>query len=1151
MSKVALLFIISLFSFVSLFAQNSTTNKRTKTLILQGDTTQIDTNSLIYNSILLFDRNGNKINNELFIIDYSKALLIKNKVLLSDTVKIHYQVFPFNFSKVYFNKNYRLIESKSENTENPYSITLSDGPNNVLSLGGLSKSGSVSRSIAFGNNQDLSVNSNLSLQLAGKLGSDIDLLASISDDNIPIQAEGNTQQIQDFDQVFIQLKRKNTSLIVGDFELRRPDSYFMNYWKKLKGGSFRTANTFSDSTTKMLSGASIAVAKGKYARSQFLGTESNQGPYRLQGDNNEQFIIILSGTERIILDGELLIRGAENDYIIDYNTAELTFTAKRLITQYSRISAEFEYSDRNYSRSLLYLNNEIYHNKFSLKFNHFAEKDSRNQPLLQNLDNEQKLFLKGIGDQTNQAFFPNIDSVPFNKDEILYKKIDSLGFTIYEYSTNLDSAKYRLGFSQVGVKKGNYLLQTSSTANGRVFKFVFPIDGIPQGDHLPILLLITPKNNQLSTIGGNYQINKNFSVFTELAYSQNDKNLFSTNDDEDNDGLGIKFSANYRALLQKSDSTKHQLITRIDHEYISRKFVPLDRYRPAEFERDFNLIGFQRTESELLSGIEVTYLRNLKQKISYRLNRLNRPGFYNGIIHGFNSQIIMGSYSIAADVSNLTTSDTSRKTEFLKQRFNLSKRFKEFTIGTEYWAEHNEIDQQVLIAPSAGFGQLLYFIQSSDSAENTFRVDYANRKDFVPQFNDLKRSSVSDMINLNAALNKNPNSVFRVNATYRKIDYKIDTITNNENTLLSRIQYESRILNGFFNSLTYYEIGSGQEPKREFNYLEVPKGQGVYVWSVETDYNKDGIKDLNEFEIAQFSYEANYIRVSINTTNYIRTKSTGFNEVLSINPSARWNGKNGIKKFATNFYNQTTFKIDKKIENSTEFSNYNPFDLKVSDTSLISLSSFIRNTVYFKRSDPVYGAEYNYQINSDKTLLSGGFETRENAENSVRLRWNFISNAGFIMFLRKGFKTYNSEFLKTRNFEINSSEISPEFNYQVNNTLRVTFSYGYTKKINAANFGGETVTLNKIGTEFRYNLIKKASIGAKINYIKNQYLGESNSPVGYELLEGLQSGNNITWNATLQQNVSKGLQINLTYDGRSSENVKAIHSGGVQARAFF
>lgn len=214
------------------------TNTRVKSFVADNDTIVLDSLSIVSGSDIIFVSNQ-ILDDSKYEIDYTKGLFILNdQSFKGREIKVAYRVFPMSFEKNYEHKTIASVEKKGKTSKNPFLYEYTPKSEDVFYLNGLNKSGSISRGVVFGNNQDLAVNSSLNLQLSGKISEEVSILASISDDNIPIQAEGNTQQLQEFDRVFVQLFNDSWKLTAGDFYIRRPKSYFMNFNKKVKGGSF-------------------------------------------------------------------------------------------------------------------------------------------------------------------------------------------------------------------------------------------------------------------------------------------------------------------------------------------------------------------------------------------------------------------------------------------------------------------------------------------------------------------------------------------------------------------------------------------------------------------------------------------------------------------------------------------------------------------------------------------------------------------------------------------------------------------------------------------------------------------------------------------------------------------------------------------------
>ncbi|MEP7092646.1 MAG: hypothetical protein ABI793_01205, partial [Flavobacterium sp.] len=382
-----------------------------------------------------------------------------------------------------------------------------------------------------------------------------------------------------------------------------------------------------------------------------------------------------------------------------------------------------------------------------------------------------------------------------------------------------------------------------------------------------------------------------------------------------------------------------------------------------------------------------------------------------------------------------------------------------------------------------------------------------------------------------------------VYASYRNLDFT-DANRKKEPSLNSRIVYNDRFFNQFIQAGTVYETSSGTIAQQEYTYVEVAAGQGVYTWN---DYNGNGIQEIEEFEVAPFPDQAKFVRVFLPNQVYIKTNQNKFSQSVIINP-LQWQNKKGFRKIASYFYNQTSFIIDRKVKSDGDNFELNPFSS--SEENVLGLNSSFRNSLFYNRGKQKHSVTYSYLINNGKNLLSIGSQLVKNNSHQLQYTHLYQKSWLFNLFTKTIETSLTSEDFVEKNYELKGYQIAPKISYLFSKNTSLDFFYELQKKENQIG-NLETLTQNKLGTSFSYSGDKKITINGEFSFYENKFVGNEFSSVGYQMLEGLQAGENLVWKLLLQKNITQFLDVNLNYQGRKSETGNTIHTGNIQLRAYF
>ncbi|MBK6567103.1 MAG: hypothetical protein IPG18_18355 [Saprospiraceae bacterium] len=870
--------------------------------------------------------------------------------------------------------------------------------------------------------------------------------------------------------------------------------------------------------------------------------------------------------KKYFFNGILLKRGFDLDYTIDYNRAEITFSPTRVVARDSRIIIEFEYTDVNYVRTLYELNTTLQGKSWEWNINMYSEQDSKSQTGNGELDSMDIRILEQSGDDLSRMVRSSVrtlDTASTNTDLILYSLIDNPmvpGEKILVFSTNPDSARYTAVFTEVGIGKGDYDIDNSTTVNGRVYKYA----GKNMGKYAPLVQLIPPEQKQLFTTGGYWQIHKKIKLTGEAAVSRFDVNTRSAIGNQNNIGLAGMAGMVYQTKLDSSGTWKLQSFANFEH--VKAEFQALNPFRNAEFARDWNLAGVQQRADENIITGSLSLQHKSDFSILYAIKQFNRSSLYSGLRHQGSIEWTKSFFSFSGNISFLESENkvSFQKSSFFRPNLKLNiflDKNKNWVIASELDAEQNLLRNTatLMLSPGSALYQHYKFsVGNNPEKKIAFKVGVNRRYDQLPQNNSIVSVAVADEIEAGGKWTSDKGNFFNIQITNRDLMVlRPDVLLTAKSTksLIGKVEQQWVLLNKTIKTNWVYAVTSGQEPKIEYKFVKLDAGRGEFVY-IGKDENPN-LALVQDFRYNPSDPLANYIRVSLYNNEFIRTNNIELNQSIRIDldklfipRTEQSKTKKKMYKSLSRFSFLSNARIQKRVSEGGTGGLDSYLNFSRQDTGLVAYTGLYNNTLFFNRGNIYFDLQIGNKRNDSRIVQINGYEDRTRSDYFLKSRVRIIENLDFILNSEYGRNQYASKIFNSRDFDILFYDVFPEINYRPSQNSRLVTTYSYSNRRQTI-LGMETSEQHKMTMEFNWRKASLFNIDVQVNYIKIFFTGEANSSIEYDMLEGLKNGNNYVWNVGMTRRLAKSLDLIIRYEGRKPGETATIHVGQAQVKATF
>ncbi|MCD6336243.1 MAG: hypothetical protein J7M27_13115 [Candidatus Latescibacteria bacterium] len=1085
-------------------------------------------------------------------------LTFRRSVSDSSWIRAKFRALPFDVQRVVRHREIVLADTTSgKEMGKPVREVRERRASAEQDFSQLQVGGSKTFGITIGSNRDLSLEQALRINLSGKIGKDVEVVALLSDQNVPIQPEGTTQQLKELDKVLIEIKTSHLSATMGDYVLDLTSGRFGRVNRRLEGVMGRISYPRFGIT------AAGAVSKGIFHTQRFSGIEGNQGPYQLRAEDGDAYIVVLAGTERVWVNGQRMVRGSDNDYTIEYGNGQITFTERRLITGDSRIVVDFEYTNQRYPRSLVGGSGRFRFWGDRIRFGTMMvqESDDRDNPMGLAFGAEEQRQLREAGDDPTLASTSGADSV--GADQGNYRaEYDSTGAQYYEFA-GASGGPYRVAFSWAGEGKGAY-----NYIGGGIYRYV----GAGNGAYLPRTFLPLPKRHRLMAFDLSLKPASAFEMGGELALSSLDQNTFSAKDDGDNGGLAYRINALF--------TPKELRIGRVglgDFElsgercFRERAFHEIGRAQNVEADRRWGLV-FQAGEGEATNEFSARYRPTGQSRIGGSYGRTER-----GAVR---SERREWDFAIAEQhVPNLLytearmdhTDATNLSGRTIRRRGQVGAAYGHIRPHVEYQFEEITRKLEGRMAAGAAFDSWETEIATVGWKRLAGSLGFHLRKDrwWQTEWMDQSKAttpqlrfSIRDWRSLS------------VNAEYthrEKTFYEAYIAATNEGNLedsksdLAQVRVDFAPWDGGLSTSLKTHLSNTRIARKKRNYIYVGTGNGIYVWE---DRNENAVKEEDEYVPDPDGEYVLYVE-RIGDFQPIMEVRTGVrmkwepgkmlrgqkSEVRSQKSEVRgqrppltthhspltktgwWPGLSG----------ETSLEGEQKVQRGAIRGNpFSPLSFSP-DSTTVRAWRRIRQDVYLLRGKRTFSVRLRYNRNDrwDNEYTGGVRETRT-VEQSLRVRSRFLEKLNLEWTCTKTDQRRTDQSLS--DYRIAGWELNGRLSYRPRSALETSLKLGWSREHERE----QDLRANRIFLKpgISYSLRGKGRLRAHVDWTSVTSSPSDRSLV-YPMAKGRRIGETLNGDLTLDYRIGRYMTAFLSYNGRKDPGRKIIHTGRMEVKAYF